>query len=198
MEFAVYQLSTSDFLYRRRLSIMHAQIPSSELPAWIDRSAIAFVQRGIHRQLAPRPGHTRPLASRWSAQPRVHAKAGLSLLFTPLLLLLGRRWIGDRTRSAAWRGLAIAALYIAIITYVLAMDPKPRVMLIPLALASLSIAIIISDLYRRHRRLLAVVVAVGASAAGLLMTASSMRMGWSTNRHRFGRDNILNKLKSTK
>ncbi len=179
IEFAAYQFATGDFFYRRRLSLLHARIPSSELPPWVDRTNSPLMNPDYIANWRREMG----LHVHWLIDGPLNllfnAKSGFSLLLAPLLLIAGKKWTEPPTRRAAWLILTVAALHIALITYIFAIDPKPRVMLVPLALGCMASALILTDLFSNGRKALAIAIAAAIALSGLLVTASYVRMIWA-------------------
>jgi hypothetical protein len=165
VEFLAYQWAAGDPLFRRNLSLAHTKIPSSQLDPSIDVSGSPILNPDI--------------IGGWKREPDVHvhwlidgplslvlnARAGFSLLLTPLLLVVGRPHLSKSDRRAAWLLLGFAWLYIAIINYVFAMDPKPRVMLIALAASSVALGLVSARLWQAERKLL-VGACIGAALLG--------------------------------
>jgi hypothetical protein len=179
IEFLVYQWATGDFLYRRQLSLNHARIPSSELPHSIDTSRSPLLNREIIGGWKRQPG----IQVHWLVDGPLNlilnAKAGFSLLLTPLLLVVGQRELAPTARRKAWLLLGFAALYIAAINYVFAMDPKPRVMLTALAASSMALGLVSAELWRSGRKLL-VGASLGSALVGsALVVAGYLRPSWA-------------------
>ncbi len=179
IEFAAFQFATGDFLYRRQLSLLHVRIPSSELPPWVGRTGSPILNPDYianwHRDMG--------IHVHWLIDGPLNlildAKAGYTLLLTPFLLIAGTKWIDHSVRRSAWWLLGLSAAYIAFSAYILAIDPKPRVMLVPLALGSLALALVLSSLFSRGQKSLSIIVAVAFALAGMIVTASSVRMAWA-------------------
>jgi hypothetical protein len=179
IEFATFQHAIGDPFYRRRLSLLHGRIPSSELAASVDRSRSPILNPDFIANWRREPG----LHVYWLIDGPLNlllnVKAGFSLWLTPLLLAVGRNRLTLETRRAAWWLLSFAAAYICLITYVFAMDPKPRVMLIALAASSLSFALVAGELLRRGVRALAIACLAAAAAGGAISIAGYGRPIWA-------------------
>ena len=162
IELIVYGMATGDPLFRRHLSLAHTQIPSSELLGPVDKGS-PFFNRAYIANWRHEPGiHLHWLIDGF-ANLFVNAKAGLSLALVPLLLLVSGKRIAPDERRMVWRLYGVAILYAAILIYVFAVDPKARVMFVPLTATSVCLALVIVRLVESGRTLLPV-VAVGAHA----------------------------------
>ena len=162
IELIVYGMTTGDPLFRRHLSLAHTKIPSSELLGPVDKGS-PFFNRAYIANWRHEPGiHIHWLIDGF-ANLFVNAKAGLSLALAPLLLLVSGKRIAPDDRRMVWRLYGLAILYAAILIYVFAVDPKARVMFVPLAAASVCLALVIVRMAQSGRKLLPV-VAVGAHA----------------------------------
>lgn len=129
VEFFIYFLNTGDPLYRRQLSLRHTLIPSSELKVIEHRSP--FFNANLIANWKHEPGfHIHWLVDGF-ANLLVNLKTGLLFLLAPLLFAFCRP-SSDEKKSAA-NILAGAFFYSAFLIYVLAIDPKPRMMYVPLA-----------------------------------------------------------------
>lgn len=166
IEFAAYWMTTGDPLFRRHLSLAHTQIPTSELTREVDRSAPPFFNVSHIASWRLEPG----VRVHWLIDPflnlYINGKAGLSLTLVPLMLLVGREIPKDERRSVvSLYGLAIG--YAAVLIYVLAIDPKARMMFVPLSALSLALALIVIRLWSAGKRLSAAIAVVGQAALGL-------------------------------
>lgn len=169
VEALLFYAQTGDPLFRRRLSVGHTLIASSEL-------------RG--------PVSTRPpffnsaLIANWRHEPGLHVhwaidgllnlmlnlKAGVLLASTAVIAALFSPRLERPDRRAIGYCLALALLWAAALIYALAIDPKPRMMLVPLAASALAMAILLDRLARGNSRPLAVVAGAVTLAAGLSVT----------------------------
>lgn len=166
VEFAVFAIWTGDPLWRRNLSIRHTQIYSSELLGPIDRDHLPFFNPAYIAHWKMEPG----IRVHWLVDGIlnlvVNPKGGIALLFVPILLLFGRELIPAGDRRLALRlwgaGIAIALLLI----FVLAIDPKPRMMLVPIVAAIFALALLTWRL-AAIRPVIAVIIWVVAALTGL-------------------------------
>ena len=142
IEFLVFWASTGDPLWRRRLDVGHTEILSSELLVKPDPNSLPFFNPTYIANWRRECG----IYVHWSidgvlnllANPR----AGITLTIVPLVLLWSRRIVDAASRRKAlwlWAG---AMLYVAVLTYALAMDPKSRIMLAPICAAHLAFALL--------------------------------------------------------
>lgn len=179
VEFAAYQWATGDFLFRRELSLAHTKIPSSQLDPSVDVSGSPILDPNIIGGWKREPG----IKLHWLVDGPLNlifnARAGFSLLLTPLLLLVGKKYLSASDRRAAWMLLGFAWIYIAIINYFFAMDPKPRVMLIALAASSVALGLAGARLWQAGRKPL-IVASMGAVMVGsAFLIAGFLRPIWA-------------------
>jgi 4-amino-4-deoxy-L-arabinose transferase-like glycosyltransferase len=135
-----YWAATGNPLYGWLLSLHHTQIPTTELPSGTDLSRSALFNldfiRGWRRSVG--------IHVHWTVDPL------LNLLADPIcgLTLIGAMALAGIRRGAdadarTVRLLVIAAiLHFLILTYVLAIDPKPRMFLFDFAVAATLIGVI--------------------------------------------------------
>jgi hypothetical protein len=144
-ELLVYWLATGDPLWRRSLSVAHTQIASSELRTAIDRSEAPFFNPDYIAGWRHAPG----LRVHWLVDGLlnliVNTKAGVTMAASGLLFALYRRSLDPRRRRLVAWALAIAFYWACFLIYVLAIDPKPRMMMVPIALTALALAVVLSD-----------------------------------------------------
>jgi len=139
VELLFYYGWTGEALYRRTLSMRHIALPSSELD---------YVPTGP-------PIFNTELIKNWKYDLQVHwlvngflnlvvsVKTGLLYALAPVLYLIQRRRLDDPERRVVQFLILSATFYSAVLIYVLAIDPKPRLMFVPLAALSLASAILI-------------------------------------------------------
>ena len=142
VEFATFAISTGDPLWRRRLALHHVLVPSSELLGPVDPGHGPFFNIAYIANWRHISGIHVHWSVDWLLNLVVSGTAGLPLALVPVLLLAGRKTFdGKTTRTALllWWG---ALAYGAVLALALALDPKPRVMLVPLAMASLAFALL--------------------------------------------------------
>jgi hypothetical protein len=166
VEFLIFWVSTGDPFWRRRLDMDHTQILSSELQARPDPKSLPFFNKTYianwHREMG--------ITVHWSIDGLLNLllnpRAGITLTIVPLVLFHWRKVIDAASRRTAlwlWAG---AMLYVAILTYALAMDPKSRIMIVPvcathLAFALLSMRLLDAGRVRAVYRMWAVIALVG-------------------------------------
>jgi 4-amino-4-deoxy-L-arabinose transferase-like glycosyltransferase len=158
IECIVYSAVTGDAFYRRNLSLAHTQIPSTELQRPIDRQSSPIFNRSIISSWRREPG----VHVHWTLDGIINllanAKAGLTLWLAPLGLLVLRPVLTVQQRKAAWALLGCAFLYIVILVFVFAVDPKPRMMFAPLAASAMALAVIIIAAWNAERRMVPLVM----------------------------------------
>jgi 4-amino-4-deoxy-L-arabinose transferase-like glycosyltransferase len=184
IEFAAYQFATGDFLFRRHLALSHARDFSSELSASVDTSRSPFFNPDLIAGWKIEPG----LHVHWLIDGPLNllvtAGAGFSLLIAPLLLIAARQTLSPPTRRAAWLLLALAAAYVAIITYALAMDPSPRVMLPALSASTLALALVSLELFDKGLKPLVVTAWLATTAGSLVVMLAYIRPSWAEQQAR--------------
>lgn len=151
LEPLAYALTTGDFLYRYRLSLGHVAIPSEELAAGVDTSRSPF----FNAELIAGWRRDGGIAVWWPIDPWLNLLASprCGLLLSSVLIFAA---IGWRTLPAAalrivGRAAAMALLVAAGLIYGLAVDPKPRMMLLPIAAAAMTGAVLTVTYLRSGR-----------------------------------------------
>ena len=167
IELLVYWNATGDPLFRRHLSLAHAQIPSSELPGSVDRSQPPFFNKAYIANWRHEPG----VHAHWAIDSLlnlfINGKAGLSLALVPLLALTERKRLASAERRLVAGLYGLAILYAAILIYVFAVDPKARIMFPTLSAACLAFAIILNGFRQSRLRLLLVTTATMHALVGV-------------------------------
>lgn len=142
VEFATFAISTGDPFWRRRLALHHVLVPSSELLGPVDPNHSPFFNIAYIANWRHMSGIHVHWSVDWLLNLVFSGTAGLPLALVPVLLLAGRRSFDKETKRTAlmlWSG---ALAYGAVLALALALDPKPRVMLVPLAMSSLAFALL--------------------------------------------------------
>lgn len=138
LEGAVYWYVTGNPFSGWLLSLHHTRIPSTELAAHVDLAQSPLLNPAYIA------GWKRPMGIElhWTIDPLLnllaHPEVGLTMLAVPALMLVGRRETAparDRATAVQWL-LGAAAVHFALLTYVLAIDPKPRMFLPEAAVAA--------------------------------------------------------------
>lgn len=165
-EALAYWIATADPFYSWRLMLRHARIPSTELAAWVDTTKSpllnpAFIA-GWRRSMG--------IDVHWSIDPVLNLladpKCGLTLMAAlGLAIVYHDAWRGNR---ALIRLSGYAAIHFMLLTYVLAVDPKPRMFWIEFASAAAAIGVIIPRAWRAGSRL------VPAVLIGLIVARSAL------------------------
>ena len=167
VEAGIFFILTGDPFYRRRLSLHHTQIPSSELLGPIDYGHSALFNTNYIANWRRDPG----IHFHWSIDGLlnlyVNAKAGLGLFIIPIILVSYRRLFSCSTIREIRILYTISIFYMCILIYVLAVDPKPRIMFYPIAALSLALALIFVRLHGAGRKLVVWATASIAVASGL-------------------------------
>lgn len=173
VEALIFWLSTGDPLWRRELSMAHTQISSTELDGPVDRTHSPILNPNYIAHWRREPGiHIHWLID-GLVNLLVNTKAGLTL---PLSLLffagLGRTLTPQRRTAAAWC-LGIALYWACFLIYVLAIDPKPRMMMMPISLSALALSAILVDRASKGSRLFAIAVVAITALLGLKASLTS-------------------------
>lgn len=168
-EMAAYGVATGDPLFRFRLSLAHGAVPSQFLAPGVDTSRSPILNPDFIA------GWIRPLGIEvwWPLDPWLnllpHPEIGPWLVVGGLLgLVAARRGTRSQARMLAALGLASAAIAGALV-YGLAVDPRPRMFLLPAAAAALAIAAGASGPARL----------VGLASGGLLVAAGALGLARS-------------------
>ena len=160
---------TGDPLYRRRLSLNHARIQSSELLGPVDYNHSALFNPNYIANWRREPG----IHVHWSIDGLlnlfVNAKGGLALMLIPALVLTYRRTLAPGVIKAIAVLYGISLLYICVVIYALALDPKARMMFVPIAGLSLALALLLVSLIDTKHRLVAGVSAGAAIGVGFFI-----------------------------
>lgn len=163
-EATVYLYLTGDPLLTWKLSLRHTSVQSSELNGVdIHRSPILNVD--MIRAWPPGAG----IDAHWTVKGLVNLAAhpGLFPLFYWAMALgiiagVKRGIAGESVRLILWLIIA-AMLYFALLTYVLAIDPKPRLLLVWIAVLCVIFGVSAAALFKNGLALLSI-VAIGSMA----------------------------------
>lgn len=146
---------TADPLYRRRLSLHHTNIPSSELLGPIDYKRSALFNPHYIANWRREPG----LHVHWIVDGLLNlflnAKAGIALLLIPALILFYRRALGVPVTRSATILYGSAIVDICILIYAFAVDPKARMFFFPIAALSLALGLLLVRLHAAGHQLIA-------------------------------------------
>ena len=145
-ELLAYYAATGDPLWRRQLSIAHTQIPSTELVGPVDHKRSPLLNPDYIAGWKHQPGIHIHWAVDGLANLLANVMAGLGI---PICLVLAaafwRRLKTGERRIAGW-SIASALYWACFLIYVLAIDPKPRMMFVPVALTALALAVLLGRL----------------------------------------------------
>lgn len=172
VEALVYWMATGDPLWRRHLSIAHTQISSSELLGPIDPSHAPFFNPAYIANWRHEPG----IHIHWLVDGLINlaanAKAGLTIAASAgLFAIYGRKLERCDRKRVAWF-LGIAFYWACFLIYGLAIDPKARMMLVPIALTSLALATILRHYAAKRSAFIAVAVAAVVWIEGVVVTVA--------------------------
>lgn len=152
----IYWWMTSNPFYDWMLSMHHTTIPSTELAASVDlRQSPLFNPSYI-------AGWRRPLGIEvhWTIDPILNLVAHPDVTLTLIgALVLGIAAKAERAflQPLLWLS-AAAALHFAMLTYALAIDPKPRMFLVEIAVAASAIGVFGSLVWRQGGKLVVVML----------------------------------------
>ena len=176
VELLLFTLVTGDPLWRRELALSHTQLHSSELVGGVSNGDPPFFNADTIANWRKQPG----VYVHWSVDGLVNLlvniTAGLSLPLVPILILLSWRVVATEVRRQALVGWLAALSYIAVLIYALALDPKPRIMLVPLAISTLALALLSWSLHQRGRRVIAYGIWAAAVLVVIPMQVTQMRL----------------------
>jgi hypothetical protein len=166
-EFLVYYVATGDPLWRRHLSVAHTAIPSTELVGLVDHSRSAILNPDFIAAWKHQPG----IRIHWAIDGIVNLvaniMAGLGIAFCLVLAAAFWRRLGIRERRVAAWSVGAALFWACCLIYVLAIDPKPRMMFVPVALTALALAVLLGRLARTGSVPLAVAALATCWVAGM-------------------------------
>lgn len=156
-EALTFWFQTGEPLFRRRLSLSHTLIASSELLGPIDDKHPPFFNPAYIANWRREPG----IHIHWTvdgvANLLVNIKAGMLLPLALFMGLLAAPRLAPRDRRAMGSLLGLGLLWSGALIYALAIDPKPRMMFVPFTVAALALALVLCRLANGGSRLLATV-----------------------------------------
>lgn len=172
IELLVFVIETGNPFYRRTLSVGHTQILSSELMADPDRDRSPFFNIHYIANWRHEPG----IALHWSIDGIVNlffnAISGISLLVNLILLPILWRGLPDRAKRVIKVAIALAAYWAAMIVYVFAIDPNPRMLVVPILASHFVLATLLTDLARRGMKLVVALIIALTALVGLALSNS--------------------------
>lgn len=168
IEAIVFALQTGDPFWRRRLSVGHTELNTTELKGRSHVSGLPFFNRELIENWRHEPG----LSLHWIVDGLLNLiinprTAGLFVLL-PFLWPMSRSYLRERERRLIGFLVLAAVVHAAVITYAFAIDPKPRMMLPALAAAALALGPMFCALLRNRpifgRALLCALVTISAAS----------------------------------
>ncbi len=184
----IFQAAAGDPLLRLRLALAHTRIPSAELSADVDTSRSPLLNPDFIAGWKPANG----IEFHWIVDPLLNLATHPAIwgsLAAALFLWIAahqRHWIPDsdkRKLISIWAGTSLGA---ALLIYVLAIDPKPRMFLPLICAACITIGATLIPAWRDGSRLLPglaglVMLLQAANAAKLdpsIIAAERQVAGW--------------------
>jgi hypothetical protein len=159
----IFALATGDPLFRRKVSIGHAMLVSSELMGPTTPGKMPFFNTNYIMNWRHEPG----LKVHWAVDGLVNLfvnlKVGISVIAATALYFFGPLFLSRADRRKMLFLLLFALAYCLILTYALAVDPKARMMLVPFCATCSALAIASSRLIQIERT--PIVIAIIAAAA---------------------------------
>lgn len=147
-ELAIYYIATGDPVWRRHLSIAHTLVPSTELVGPVDHSRSPFLNPDYIAAWKHQPGIHFHWAIDGIVNLTANAMAGFGIAFSLILALAYWRKLAKGERRIAGWSIGVALCWACFLIYVLAIDPKPRMMFVPVALTALALGVQLRSLAR--------------------------------------------------
>lgn len=169
-EALIFWLSTGDPFWRRELSMAHTHIPSTELVGPIDQSHSSILNPHYIANWRREPGiHVHWLID-GLLNLMLNLKAGVTLPLSALFFALFARTLEPRNRAIVGWCLGVALYWACFLIYVLAIDPKPRMMMVPISLSALALSVMLVERARKGSESLAWVVVAVAVIMGFMVS----------------------------
>lgn len=178
VEFIAFGAITGDPFYRRGLSLAHTTIPSTELRGEVSAGGSPFFNVDLIANWRHDPGFKVHWAIDGLFNLLTNAKAGLAIFFSIVLLPVAWGALQAPEKRLIKVAAAIGLYWAVMLIYVFAIDPKPRMMFVPLLAASFILAILLRATARRGFRLLAGLVTAMTVISGLAISAMQQEL-WS-------------------
>jgi hypothetical protein len=166
IEFILYWQLTGDPLYRRKLSVGHTLLISPELLGPVDTLHGPFFNKAYIANWRREPGIYVHWLIDGPLNLLLNARAGWSLAFVGVLLTVLRGRISKSAQQRAFVFVTVCISYVFVLIYALAVDPKPRIMLVPLTISSVALAVLLTALWRNGERAMAQFLVAGHILSG--------------------------------
>lgn len=167
IEALTFWLATGDPLWRRHLSVGHTQIASTELLGPIDHAGSPFFNPNYIAHWRHEPGIHLHWAIDGLLNLFANTKAGLIIPLSATLFILLRRQLDPRHRAIVAWCIGLSLYWACFLIYALAIDPKPRMMFVPIALAALALAVLVRDRFAKGSVALGATIVTIATVVGL-------------------------------
>jgi 4-amino-4-deoxy-L-arabinose transferase-like glycosyltransferase len=173
-EMLAYAVATGDPFFGWKLALHHGRIPTTELPASVDLSRSPILNLDFIAHWRRSMG----IHVHWTVDPLLNLIAdplvGLSLCGA---LALGvARWRDWRAEPGLRALAAVAGLHFLLLTYVLAIDPKPRMFLLELGVACTVLGVLSVRAWRGGGRLIVMVLFALLAMRGVLFAYDRVDM----------------------
>jgi 4-amino-4-deoxy-L-arabinose transferase-like glycosyltransferase len=174
LETALLALRTGDPLRRAGLALGHVSIPSKEFVGHVEPGGLPLFNPEVIGAWVPACGIDLHWTVNGPINLLVHPHFGLTLLATALLAIAyGRSSLtGPETRRRLLRLASAAGLIAFLLIYGLAIDPKPRMFLLPLCAIAAIGGALAAAAWREGRRALVIAFAVLLPAKAVLFLLS--------------------------
>ena len=169
IEFVVFALTTGDPLFRRKVSMGHTMLVSSELMGPTTPGKMPFFNTNNIMNWRHEPGLNVHWAVDGIVNLFINLKVGISLVGAVTLYLFGARFLSPSDRRKMLFLLLFALAYCLILTYVFAVDPKARMMLVPLSATCSALAVASSRLIQVGRTPVAIAMVAAAGVIALVV-----------------------------
>ena len=167
-EMVAYGALTGDPLFRYRLALGHGAVPSAELASSVDTSRSALFNpdfiAGWRREMGIRLW--------WPLDPWLNLLAtprlGATLVLAAVTFATARRRLPAEWKARLKVLAVLSALLALALVYILAVDPKSRMFLLPAAAATLGIAACLVTMWRDGERGVALVIVALLAIVGIV------------------------------
>lgn len=163
-----YAAATGDALHGWKLSLHHGRVPTAELPSWVDTGRSPILNLDFIRNWR----RTMGIEVHWSLDPLLNLLADpiCGLTLCGALAMVAARFRAWRRDPWLHRIAATALLHFLLLTYVLAVDPKPRMFPLEFAAAAATLGVLGAKAWRDGGRLIVVALFILLLGRALLLS----------------------------